>query len=157
MEQKTVKKMGIEGAGPMVMAPAIIYFIIAAIVSYVYRPTFDITFVPREITLALAAILFIIGIPVWLSAVVYFLLAYRKGELATSGPYALMMNPIYNSWTVFVFPAIALLLNWWLLLGTSIVLYAGVKMFVHSEDDFLRMKFGKKYEEYRERVLLKFL
>ena len=157
MKTNTVKKMGIEGAGPKIMAPAILYFIVAAVVSYVYRPTFDITFVPREITLALAAILFIIGIPIWLSAVAYFLLAYRKGAIATSGPYKLMLNPIYSSWMVFVIPGIALLLNWWLLLGTSIVMYAAFRIFVKAEDEYMQSKYGKSYEAYRQSVLLKFL
>ncbi len=157
MKQEIPKKMGIEGIGPKVIAPAALYFIITAIVSYIYRPTFDITFVPREITLALGVVLLIIGIPLWLSAVVYFFMAYRKCELATGGPYALMMNPIYNSWTVFVFPGIALLLNWWLLLGTSIVMYAAFRIFIKDEDSFLQQKFGHMYTEYRQRVLLKFL
>jgi protein-S-isoprenylcysteine O-methyltransferase Ste14 len=149
--------MGIEGAGPKIMAPAALYFVIVAIVSYVYRPMFDMTFLPREITLVLAALFLVVGIPLWLAAVVYFLLAYTKGEMATKGPYALMPNPIYSSWTVFVFPAIALLLNWWLLLGTPIVMYAAFRMFIKAEDNFMQHKYGRKYEEYRQKVLFNFL
>lgn len=157
MVKAQVKKMGIEGAGPKIMAPAALYFIVATIVSYIYRPMFDMTFVPREITLALAAVLFIVGIPLWLAAVGYFLLAYTKGEMATGGPYALMPNPIYNSWTVFVFPAIALLLNWWLLLGTSLVLYAAFRVFIKAEDSYMQHKYGQKYEDYRKKVWFNFL
>lgn len=149
--------MGIEGVGPQIMAPAAIVFIVGLIVSYVYRPTFDMTFVPREITLALGALLFIVGILIWLPAVAYFLPAYRKGEMATGGPYALMLNPIYSSWMVFVFPGIALLLNWWLLLATPVVMYAAFRIFIKKEDDFMRQKFGRRYEEYRQKVLLSFL
>jgi protein-S-isoprenylcysteine O-methyltransferase Ste14 len=58
---------------------------------------------------------------------------------------------------VLVIPGIALLTGWWLLLLTSVVMYVAMVMSVHTEDDFLRQKFGKTYEEYRERVLLKFL
>jgi protein-S-isoprenylcysteine O-methyltransferase Ste14 len=157
MQQKTELKMGIEGAGPKIIAPAAVVFVLGAIISYVYRPAFDMAFVPREITLALAAILLIIGIPVWLSAVVCFLLAYRKGEMATGGPYALMPNPIYSSWTVFVFPGIALLLNWWPLLATPIVMYAAFRIFIKAEDRYMRQKYGQKYDEYIKKVLIKFL
>ena len=115
------------------------------------------TFIPREITLALAAVLFIVGIPLWLAAVAYFLLAYTKGEMATKGPYALMPNPIYSSWTVFVFPAISLALNWWLLLGTSLVLYAAFRLFIKAEDSFMQQKYGRSYEEYRKKVWFNFL
>jgi len=154
---KPVKKMGIEGAGPKIMAPAAAVFIIAAIVSYVYRPALDISFVPRELTLAIGAVLALIGVLIWLPAVVLFLLAYSKGKLATRGPYALMLHPIYSSWTVLVFPGIALLLNWWLLLATPLVMYVSLRMFGADEDQYLRQKFGKQYEEYRQKVLLKFL
>lgn len=157
MVDKPVKKMGIEGAGPLIMAPAILCFIIAAIVSYVYRPMFDMTFIPREITLALAAIFFVIGIPIWLGGVAYLLLAYRKGEMATGGPYALMPNPIYSSWTVFVFPGIAFLLNWWLLLATPIVMYASFRYFIKAENSYMHEKYGEQYEAYMHKVILKFL
>lgn len=154
---KQVKKMGIEGAGPKIMAPAAVTFIITAVLSYVYRPALDIPLLPRELTLALGAVLVALGVLIWLPAMALFLLAYRKGELATRGPYALMLNPIYSSWTVLVFPGIALLLNWWLLLATPIVMYAAFRRFGGDEDLYLRQKFGKQYEEYRQRVLLKFL
>jgi protein-S-isoprenylcysteine O-methyltransferase Ste14 len=36
-------------------------------------------------------------------------------------------------------------------------MYVAMTMSVHAEDDFLRQKFGKKYEEYRAGVPLKFL
>ena len=157
MVQKEAKKMGIEGAGPKIMAPAALYFVVAAIVSYVYRPMFDMAFVPREITLGLAAVLFVIGIPLWLAAVAYFLLAWTKGEMATKGPYALMPNPIYSSWAVFVLPAMALALNWWLLLGASVVLYAALRTFIGAEDCFMQSRYGQKYVEYRQKVWLNFL
>ncbi len=154
---KPVKKMGIEGAGPKIMAPAAAVFIIAAIVSYVYRPALDISFVPRELTLAVGAVLALIGVLIWLPAVVLFLLAYRKGEMAIKGPYALMPNPIYSSWTVFVFPGIALLLNWWLLLATPVVMYAAFRMFIKDEEKHMQQKYGRKYEEYRQKVMFNFL
>lgn len=157
MVQKAVKKMGIEGAGPKIMAPAALVFILAAAVSYVYRPLFDMTFVPREITLALGVLLALIGIPIWLAGVAYFLLAYRKKEMATGGPYALMPNPIYSSWTVFVFPAIALLLNWWLLLAVPIIMYLSFRAFIGAEDSYMQQQYGQRYAEYRKKVWFNFL
>ena len=154
---KQVKKMGIEGAGPKIMAPAAVVFLITAVLSYEYRPVLDILLLPRELTLAIGAVLVVIGVLIWLPAVALFLLAYRKGEMATKGPYALMPNPIYSSWTVFVFPGIALLLNWWLLLATPVVMYAAFRMFIKEEDGFMKQRYGKKYDEYRKKVMFNFL
>lgn len=154
---KTVKKMGIEGAGPKIMAPLFVTFAITAWISYTYQPTFDFPLVPAGWTLALGALFLVVGVPFWLLSVALFLPAYFKGRLETRGPYAVMPNPIYGSWIVFVIPGIALVLNWWPILLTSVVMFAAHRMFIHAEDDYLRQKFGKQYEEYRKKVLIKFL
>jgi protein-S-isoprenylcysteine O-methyltransferase Ste14 len=36
-------------------------------------------------------------------------------------------------------------------------MYAAQRMFIHEEDDALREKFGRQYEEYRKKVLVKYL
>jgi len=86
-----------------------------------------------------------------------FLRAWFRGRLETRGPYAVMMNPIYSSWMVFIVPGISLFIGWWPILLTSVVMYIAQRLFIHDEDDALRQKFGKQYEEYRKKVLIKFL
>ena len=157
--QKTqkAKKMKIEGAGPKIMAPLFVTFAITAGISYLYRPMFNYPLVPAEWTLALGALLLVTGIPLWLLSTGMFLLAYFGGRLETRGPFAIMPNPLYGSWIVFIIPGISLVLNWWPILLTSVVMYAAQRMFIHEEDEALREKFGQQYEEYRKRVLVKFL
>lgn len=157
--QKTqsAKKLRIEGAGPKIMAPLFVAFAITALISYVYRPMFNYPLVPAEWTLALGALFLIVGVPFWLLATGMFLRAYFGGRLETRGPFAIMLNPIYGSWIVLIIPGISLVLNWWPILLTSVVMYAAQRMFIREEDDALREKFGRQYEEYRSKVLIKFL
>ncbi len=157
VQSQKVKKMRIEGAGPKIMAPLFVAFAITAAISYVYRPAFDYPLVPAEWTLALGAILLIVGVPFWLLATGMFLLAYFQGRLETRGPFAVMLNPIYGSWIVLIIPGISLVLNWWPILLTSIVMYAAQRLFIHEEDEALREKFGREYEDYRKKVLIRFL
>jgi protein-S-isoprenylcysteine O-methyltransferase Ste14 len=159
MKQKVkgAKRMKIEGADPRIMAPLFVTFAIAAWISYAYRPTFDYPLVPAEWTLALGALFLLIRVPFWLLSVGMFLPAYFGGRLETRGPFAVMPNPIYSSWIVFVIPGISLVLNWWPILLTSVVMYAAQRMFIHAEDDMLRETFGRQYEEYRKKVLIKYL
>jgi protein-S-isoprenylcysteine O-methyltransferase Ste14 len=126
-------------------------------ISNEYQPAFDFSFLSRDLTLALGGLLLLLGIPLWLWSVGTFLLAYQKGKLATSGPYGVMLNPVYSSWIVFIVPGIALLLNFWPVLATSIVMYLCQLRFIHEEDDYLRQRFGEQYENYRKNVLIKFL
>ena len=154
---KSTTRMKIEGAGPKIMAPLFVTFAITAWISYAYRPTFNYPLVPAEWTLALGALFLLVGVPFWLLSTGMFLVAYFRGRLETRGPYAVMLNPIYGSWIVFVLPGISLVLNWWPILLTSVVMYAAQRLFIHEEDDALRQKFGGQYAEYRKKVLIKFL
>lgn len=153
----STKRMKIEGAGPKIMVPLFIAFAITAWISYAYQPTFNYPLVPAEWTLALGALFLIVGVPFWLLSTGMFLLAYFRGRLETRGPFAVMPNPIYGSWIVFVIPGISLVLNWWPILLASVVMYVAQRMFIHDEDDVLREKFGRQYEEYRKKVLIKSL
>jgi protein-S-isoprenylcysteine O-methyltransferase Ste14 len=53
-------------------------------------------------------------------------------------------------------PGLALLLDSWLVLTASAVVYALFRVLAPGEDRWLKEKFGARYEEYRRRVLLKF-
>jgi Putative protein-S-isoprenylcysteine methyltransferase len=154
---KSAKRMKIEGAGPKIMVPLFVTFAIAAWISYTYSPTFNYPVVPAEWTLALGALFLIVGVPFWLLSAGMFLLAWSRGRLETRGPFAVMLNPVYGSWIVFVIPGISLVLNWWPILLTSVVMYAAQRVFIHEEDDALRERFGGEYEEYRKSVLIGFL
>jgi len=154
---KNTTRMRIEGAGPRIMAPLFATFAITAWISYAYRPTFNYPLVSAEWTLALGALSLLVGVPFWLLSTGMFLLAYFRGRLATRGPFAVMPNPIYGSWIVFVLPGISLVLNWWPILLTSVVMYAAQRMFIHEEDEALQEKFGRQYNEYRKKVLIPFL
>jgi protein-S-isoprenylcysteine O-methyltransferase Ste14 len=86
-----------------------------------------------------------------------FLRAWSEGQLATQGPFAVMPDPIYGSFIVFVIPGISWVLNWWPILLTSVVMFVALRIFIHEEDKTMRKKFGRQYEEYRQKVLIKFL
>lgn len=151
------KRQSIAGAGPKIMVPAIVGFAATAGISYVFRPMFDIPAVPREWVLTLGLVLLVPGILLWAWSLIVFLPAYRRDQLATKGPYALALNPIYSSWIVLVFPGIALVTGWWLILLTSVLMYAAMRMVIREEDDYLAKRFGKQYTEYRKRVMFNML
>lgn len=103
-------------------------------------------------TIAGAALL-AVGVPLWLTAVVQILVRVPRGQLITSGPYALVLHPIYTSVALLVIPGCGLLLDSWLGFAIGAVLYAFSRRFARNEERELAARFPQEYRAYRERVL----
>ncbi len=76
----------------------------------------------------------------------------KAQKLATTGPYALMRNPLY-------FGNFIIGLGWSLIAGTTAIIIFCVSFYIlyviviiPHEENFLREKFGTEYKEYCERV-----
>jgi protein-S-isoprenylcysteine O-methyltransferase Ste14 len=92
------------------------------------------------------------GLILWGTAVFQLLTGFPKGELVTSGAYGVVRNPIYSSVTFFILPAVTLLTVTWVYLVVSAFLYAGVMIFIGTEEKQLTKAFGQKYKDYLARV-----
>jgi protein-S-isoprenylcysteine O-methyltransferase Ste14 len=92
------------------------------------------------------------GLALWGTAMVQLLTGFPKGKLVTTGAYGVVRNPIYSSATFFILPAIALLAFTWVYLVVSVFLYAGVMIFIGTEENQLTQVFGKEYKAYLARV-----
>jgi len=84
--------------------------------------------------------------------VIQLLTGFSKGQLVTTGAYGVVRNPIYSSVTFFVLPAVALMTLTWVYLVASVFLYAGVMIFIGTEEEQLTRAFGKEYQDYLARV-----
>ena len=96
--------------------------------------------------------LLLFGVILWSSAVFQLLKCFPKGKLVTTGAYSVVRNPIYSSVAFFILPAVALLTMAWVYLVPSVFLYAGVMLFIGTEEKQLTHAFGKEYEDYMARV-----
>jgi protein-S-isoprenylcysteine O-methyltransferase Ste14 len=100
----------------------------------------------------LGYVFLICGLILWGSAVIQLLTGFSQGKLVTSGAYGVVRNPIYSSVTFFVLPAAALLTFTWVYLVPAAFLYAGVMIFIGTEERKLTQAFGREYEDYMARV-----
>lgn len=150
-------RMNIEGSGPKIMAPLLLTFAVTAGLSYLYQPLLNYPTPLQGWTYAIGILLLAVGIPFWLSSVVVFFRAWQHEQLATRGPFALMPNPIYGGFIVFVIPGVSLVLGWWPVLLSSVVMLIAHRIFISKEDEGLQEKFGSQYIEYKRRVLIKYL
>ena len=93
-----------------------------------------------------------LGLILWGSAVIQLMAGFSQGKLVTAGAYGVVRNPIYSSVTFFVLPAVALMTLTWVYFVPAVFLYAGVMIFIGTEEKQLTEAFGKEYEDYLARV-----
>jgi protein-S-isoprenylcysteine O-methyltransferase Ste14 len=94
------------------------------------------------------------GVVAWAWSAALILSKVPKGELITSGPYAVVKHPLYTSVALLVLPAAGLLLGTWLGAVIGIALYAGSRLFAPAEEEELSTTFGARWQAYRRSVLV---
>jgi protein-S-isoprenylcysteine O-methyltransferase Ste14 len=126
--------------------------LIAAIWVHAYDP--QIAPLPKSLRFIgpLGYLLLPLGLFLWGTAVVRLLTGFSKGKLVTTGAYGVVRNPIYSSTTFFILPAVALITLTWVYLVPSVFSYAGVVIFIGTEEKQLMQAFGKEYDDYLKRV-----
>jgi len=126
--------------------------LIAAICVHKYLPSVAALPESMRFIKPVGYLLLLPGLVLWGSAVGQLLMGFSKGKLVTTGAYGVVRNPIYSSVTFFILPAVALMTLTWVYLIVSVFLYAGVMIFIGTEEKQLTKAFGKEYEDYMTRV-----
>lgn len=152
MPRGTVRKMTRGGVGPRWAALSLLSALPFVGARLLWPEATAITFLPRPVVVGLAIGLLVAGVPLCGAAVVRLVRGFPRGELFTSGPYALCRHPIYASWIVFNVPAIALLADNWAGLLSTIPMYVALRILVRKEERWLEETFGDAYRTYRDRV-----
>jgi protein-S-isoprenylcysteine O-methyltransferase Ste14 len=107
---------------------------------------------------AAGIVLLAIGVPTWLSSVALILIRVPQKKLITTGPFAVVLHPLYTSVALLVLPGLGLLLfDSWVGAGIGVVLYVSSRLFALGEEAILRKVFPSEYEAYRRKVLLPWL
>ena len=143
--------MGIVGQGGKIIL-FVLPFIMAALFFHSYFPR--ISALPESVRYLKPVGYFLLlpGLLLWGTAIVQLLTGFSKGKLVTTGAYGIVRNPIYSSVTFFILPAVALLTLTWVYMVVSVFMYAGVMIFIGTEEQQLTQAFGKEYIDYLARV-----
>ena len=148
------KHLPILGVGPMYVISIILMTVISIILSTT-RMIPIITFTNIRWIFVLSGILcFIIGITLWLKAVIIDRLDAHiiKNELVTTGVYAYVRNPVYSAF-MFVCTGVLLIYGNLVLLVLPIIYWGFMTVLMKStEEKWLENLYGKEYVQYRQRV-----
>ena len=148
------KHLPILGVGPMYVITIILMTVISIILSTT-RMIPIITFTNIRWIFVLSGILcFIIGITLWLKAVIIDRLDAHiiKNELVTTGVYAYVRNPVYSAF-MFVCTGVLLIYGNLVLLVLPIIYWEFMTVLMKlTEEKWLEDLYGKEYIQYRQRV-----
>jgi protein-S-isoprenylcysteine O-methyltransferase Ste14 len=142
------------GAGRQVMGLTL-PFIVAGIVLNILRPAwFALGFGAGVIA---GIVLLAVGVPTWISSVVLILVRVPQKKLITTGPFAVVLHPLYTSVALLVIPGLGLLFDSWVGAAIGVVLYISSRIFSPGEEKILLQYFPREYPAYRKKVLLPWL
>lgn len=131
--------------------------IIGGVILNLLFPAFFSVGGPADTLRRVSVALLVPGIIIWIWSVVLILVKVPRHELITSGPYALVLHPLYTGVALLVLPWLGFLLNTWLGLLIGLVLYTGSRLYAPEEEKILARIFGEKWDNYRKKVLLPWL
>ena len=108
-------------------------------------------------TRAIAIFALTVGGLTWAWSVGLILSKVPKGELITTGPYAVVMHPLYTSVGLLVLPSLGILLGTWLGAIVGLAVYAGSRLFAPAEETELRQRFGVEWDASARGVKLRWI
>lgn len=132
-------------------------FLVLAVALNVAFPSFFGVGGPQAALQLAAIMLLAAGVAVWAWSVILILTHVPRGELITTGPYAMVKHPLYTSVALLVIPCAGLLLNTWLGVLVGIAMYAGVRLYAGREEYELASRFGPAWDAYVRTVWLPWL
>ena len=140
------------GVGPCIVLSSLAYAAATGIATYFWPGACLISVVPYPVFVVVGVVLLALGAPMLIVAGRAAMIAYNRDELATTGIFSIVRNPIYSAWIVFLIPGLAMFSRSWPVLLTPLVASLVFKVLVRQEDEYLEKRFGDTYLEYKSRV-----
>lgn len=143
-----MEKLKILGIGPKIAGIALPCLVLTIILTLKYQPMFNIG--PEESTLLKygGALLAFAGFMLYLITVKVLFRGVKETSLVSNGGFYFCSNPLYASILLFMIPGLALLMNSWLILTSSVVGYILFKIYIKAEKQEMEKFFGQRYLDY---------
>jgi len=151
-----MKLKALIGAGDRIGLFVLPFLVVGVILNIAFPSVFEVGG-PSDALRVISIVVLIPGVIIWIWSVVLVLTKVPRGELITSGPYALMKHPIYTGVALLVLPWLGFLLNTWLGAAIGIVLYVACRRYAPEEEATLSTTFGASWDEYRRGVMIPWL
>ncbi len=147
-----MNKLNALGIGPKIGMVAIPFLAAAITLTLIYPEIFSFGPGAKRPLLIAGIIVLVIGLICYGLTAKALLKGLKENKLMTSGPFHYCQNPLYAVMILLIIPAIALLLNSWIIIITGVIAYIIFKINIHTEYEEMEKYFGEEYREYREKT-----
>lgn len=144
------------GSGDRIGLFTLPFLVVGLVLNVAYPALFDVGGPPTALRAVSVAVL-ATGVAIWAWSVALIVTRVPRGELITTGPYALVKHPLYTSVALLVLPWLGFLLNTWLGALVGVAMYVGSRMFAPAEDAALSQAFGAAWTRYTRAVKIPWL
>jgi protein-S-isoprenylcysteine O-methyltransferase Ste14 len=132
-------------------------FAIAGLTANVLDPAFFSVGGPPPALRVVSVAVLAVGVVVWAWSAVLILTRVPRGELITTGPFAVVKHPLYTGVALLVLPWVGFLFDSWVGVVIGAALYVGSRIFASEEEAALAEHFGERWERYRSHVWIPWL
>ena len=147
-----MNKLSPLGIGPKIGIVALPYLAAAIVLTLVYPEIFSFGPLAKRPLLIAGFLVLAIGLVFYAPTAKALLKGLKENKLLTSGPYRYSQNPLYAVMILLMIPGIALTLNSWIVMTTSLVAFILFKINIHTEYEEMEKFFGDAYLEYRKKT-----
>ncbi|HET8658847.1 MAG TPA: isoprenylcysteine carboxylmethyltransferase family protein [Micromonosporaceae bacterium] len=141
------------GSGDRIGLFTLPFLILGLILNVEYPSLFDVGGPPTVLWVVSLAVL-AAGVAVWAWSVTLIVTRSSRGQLITTGPYALVKHPLYTAVALLVLPWLGFLFNTWLGAAVGVAMYVGSRLFAPAEEAELAETFGAAWARYAGTVKL---
>jgi protein-S-isoprenylcysteine O-methyltransferase Ste14 len=144
------------GSGDKI-ALATLPVLVVGLVMQIANPALFAVGGPPAALMAVSIVVLVVGAVGWVWSAWLVLTRVPRGELITTGPFALVKHPLYTAVSLMVLPWAGFLLDTWLGALVGAAMYVAARVFAPAEETALSARFGPAWDEYREAVRISWL
>jgi protein-S-isoprenylcysteine O-methyltransferase Ste14 len=147
-----MKKIDFYGVGPRIGKIALPWLAVTIVMTIVLPSIFKFPVSIKDYTMILGIISLVSGLILYGLTARALLKGLKEGRLVTTGTFRYCQNPLYALIMLLIIPAIAFMMNSWLVLTTTVVGYIMFRKCIGGEYKDMEQIFGEEYRNYRERT-----
>lgn len=144
-----MEKLNFFGAGPKIGRVTLPWLAVAIVLTLLKKETFALTTDSIEALRLAGYTTLVMGLLFYVITVRGLLKGLKETKLVTTGGFFFCQSPLYAALLLLIIPGIALLMNSWLMLTTSVVGYVMFKIHIKSEYAELEKIFGDAWLKYK--------